>query len=184
MKKLPVFSVVMLSLLVLLASCAPSEEALQSHLADTVEAFTPVPTQTAYPTQTAMATYTPYPTATMAPTVAITEIVEVEVAVTPTPDLLNIDCWPIEDMDYTNNTVAFKKLQEHVGSLPGVRQYSYTVNEKLYSNSLSHIVHVLFVADDDGQVYSKRYIVYLDELGWSEGVFSIDGQCWVDGPHR
>ena len=86
-------------------------------------------------------------------------------------------------MDYTDNPSAILMLQAYVAKLPGVRTVSYTINEKLYSNSLSQLVHVTYIAEEDGKVYSKRYIVFLDEYSWFEGVFSIDGQCWVDGPH-
>ena len=121
----------------------------------------------------------PYPSSTPQPTIVVTRVV----VQTPTPDLSKYGCKPMTNMDYSNNTNAFVMLQAYVAKLPGVRSVSSTINERLYSNSLSHIVFVTYVTDDDGKVYSKRYIVYLKEFGWKNGVFSIDGQCWVDGPH-
>jgi len=176
MKKTIIFSV----FIFLLTSCGLSPEKMQGVIEGTIEAYTPYPTFTPYPTLTSYSTYTPYPTPTSQPTIAVTRIV----IQTPAPDLSDSDCTPMKLMDYSNNTNAFAMLQAYVASLPDVHTVSYTINERLYSNTLSHIVFVRYVAEEDGEVYSKRYIVYLDEFGWSEGVFSIDGQCWIDGPHR
>ena len=138
------------------------------------------PTYTPYPTLTVWPTYTSYPTVTPQPTIVVTRVV----VQTPTPDISNSRCVPMTNMDYSDNSKAFILLQAYVASLPDVRQVSYTIPERLYNNSLSHIVHVTYVSDSDGRIYSKRYIVYVKEFGWSDGVFSIDGQCWVDGPHN
>ncbi|MDW7755473.1 MAG: hypothetical protein SCH68_09935 [Brevefilum sp.] len=165
--------------LLLLVSCSPSPSVVQTEVAEVVNAFTPYPTYTPFFTLTPYSTYTPYPTSTPEPTIAVTRVV----VQSPTPNFSGDDCKPMAIMSYDNNTNAFAMLQAHVATLPDVRTVSYTINERLFSNSLSHIVFVRYVADQDGEVYSKRYIVYLDEFGWSEGVFSVDGQCWIDGPH-
>lgn len=174
------YSLILVICLFSIVSCGPSSEELMVAVKGTIDAFTPLPTFTPNATFTPYSTYTPYPTATSEPTIAITRIV----VQTPTPNLSNSNCKPIAIMDYSNNTKAFTMLQAHVATLPDVRSVSYTINERLYSNSLSHLVFVRYVSDSDGEVYSKRYIVYVDEFGWAEGVFSIDGQCWVDGPHK
>ena len=162
-----------LVLLLLLSSCSVIESSISKKVAGTVAAYTPIPTSTSFPT------YTPYPTATAVPTIAITRVV----VQTPTPHYSDDYCKPMTQMDYTDNPSAILMLQAYVSTLPGIQTVSYTINEKLYSNSLSQLVHVTYVAEEDGQVYSKRYIVFLNEFSWFEGVFSIDGQCWVDGPH-
>lgn len=46
----------------MITSCAPSPIAIQTAIAGTVIAYTPIPTQTSYPT------FTPYPTLTLDPT--------------------------------------------------------------------------------------------------------------------
>lgn len=86
-------------------------------------------------------------------------------------------------MDYSDNSKAFILLQAYVSSLPDVRQVSCTIPERLYSNTLSNIVFVIYVSNDDGKVYSKIYTICVKEFGWSTRVYSIDGQCWIDGPH-
>lgn len=130
---------------------------------------TSYPTFTPYPTLTLDPTYTPYPTATNRP--VVTRVV----VQTPTPNLFNEDCTPLIATDYSDNSKAFILLQAYVASLPDVRQVSYTIPERLYSNTPSHIVFVSYVSNDDGKVYSKRYIIYVKEFGWSTGVYSIDG---------
>jgi hypothetical protein len=162
-----------------LVACTPSPEKVGIAIEGTLEAYTPEPSSTPYPTLTPYSTYTPYPTATKQPTIMVTRIV----VQTPTPKDRTNSCKPMTNMDYSNNTNAILMLQAYVATLPDVQTVSYTVNEKVYSNTLSQLVFVRYVSETDGQVYSKRYIVYLDEFGWSEGVYSIEGQCFVDGPH-
>lgn len=157
---------------IVLAGCARIEDYVDERVVGTLNSFTPIPTYTPYPTST------PYPTLTAQPTVVITKIV----VRTPIPDRSDDRCKPMTNMNYEDNNKAFVMLQAYVATLPDVRQVSYTIPEKLYSNSLSHIVHVTYVSDSDGEKYSRRYLVYLSEFGWKKGVFSIDGQCWIDGP--
>jgi septal ring factor EnvC (AmiA/AmiB activator) len=84
------------------------------------------------------------------------------------------------NMDYSNNSIVAIRLQNFVSTLPGVRSVSYVIPEKLYVNSISQLYYVSYVSSDDGKVYSKRYMVYMKEFGWSPSTFSIDGQCWID----
>ena len=86
-------------------------------------------------------------------------------------------------MDYTDNMKASIKLQAYVSDLPDVKTVSYVIPERLYSNTLSQLYFVQYVAKSDNKVYSKRYIVYVKEFGWKKGVFSLDGQCWIDPMH-
>jgi septal ring factor EnvC (AmiA/AmiB activator) len=86
------------------------------------------------------------------------------------------------NMDYSNNSIVAIRLQNFVSTLPGVRSVSYVIPEKLYVNTISQLYYVSYVSSDDGKVYSKRYIVYMKEFGWSPSTFSIDGQCWIDSP--
>jgi hypothetical protein len=159
--------------IILTAACSPSSSVLQTAVAGTVEAFTPHPTYTPFPT------HTPYPTATQQPTIAVTRVV----VQTPTPNTSKIACKPITNMDYSDNSKANIMLRAYVALLPDVREVSYAIPERLYSNTLSQLVYISYVADKDGKLYSKRYIIYRQEFGWLNGVFSIDGQCWIDAPH-
>ena len=85
-------------------------------------------------------------------------------------------------MDYSDNTKIAVELQYYVSNLPDVHQVSYTIPEKLYTNTVSELIFVQYVGTD-GKPYAKRYIVYIKEFGWENAVFSIDGQCWIDPPH-
>lgn len=166
-----------------LSSCSPSPGVIQTAVAGTVVAYPQAPTQfpnptsTPYPTLTPNPTYTPYPTYTAQPTVTQ------EAVQTATPDLSNVNCTPLTKMDYTSSAEAMIDLQAYVSALPDVRQLSYAKPEKINNDALSSIVEVRYIARSNAQFFSKWYIVYMDELAFSSGVFSIDGQCWVDGPH-
>lgn len=153
--------------------CAPSQAVILNAIVQTQSALAPIQTQSPLPTNT------PYPTNTQQPPIYITRVF-VE---TPTNQYSDDACKPITTMDYTDNSKVAILLQAYVAGLPGVKAVSLVYPERLYSNSLSESFHVSYVNSDDGKTYSKRYIVYMDEFGWKKGVFSIDGQCWVDPPH-
>jgi len=163
MKKIVISFIVTL----LLTACAPSLPTIETAIAETQAAYTAIPTYTLQPT------YTPQP-----------KIVVTRVVVrTPVPQDQESNCKPITNMDYSNNTNVAVLLQAYVSQLPGVQSVSLVYPRRLYSNSLSESFHVSYINSDDGKVYSKSYIVYLTEFGWKNGVFSIDGQCWIDPPH-
>lgn len=60
--------IITLTIALLITACAPSQETIQTAIAQTQSAYTPIPTQTPYPTHTAYPTYTPIPV-TNTPTV-------------------------------------------------------------------------------------------------------------------
>ena len=171
LKNTNIYTIVLILFSFVLVSCEPTIEDIQTAVAQTQKAWTPVPSQTPYPTQTIFLTYTPHPT------IVVTKLV------TPTTQYIGSLCKPITNMDYSNNSKVAIKLQSYVSELPGVRSVSYVIPEKLYSNTLSQLYYVTYVDDEDGEVYSKRYIVYMNKFKWKRGTFSIDGQCWIDSPH-
>lgn len=167
-----------------LVSCSPSSEQIAAPVQATLAAIptvTPYSTNTPYPTYTPNATYTPLSTQTPYPTYTV-QPTKVKV-VTPTNQNLSTTCKPIKDMDYSDNMKASVKLQSYVSDLPDVKSVSYVIPERLYSNTLSQLYFVQYVSKSDSKVYAKRYIVFVKEFGWKRGVFSLDGQCWIDPMH-
>jgi hypothetical protein len=150
---------------ILLAGCAPMTIPIQTAVAGTQAVWTSIPT------------YTPQPTYTPPPPIVVTRVV----IQTPAPKSTN-DCKPLTNMNYSDNTKVAILLQAYVSQLPDVKSVSYTIPEKLYSNTLSEIFFVQYTSTD-GKNYAKRYIVYMNEFGWQTSTFSIDGQCWIDPPH-
>jgi len=73
-------------------------------------------------------------------------------------------------------------LKAYVETLPDVKVTTYELPEQLYSNTSSHLIYISYISSEDDKTYSKRYIIYEDEFGWEESVFSLDGQCWIDPP--
>lgn len=73
------------------------------------------------------------------------------------------------------------QLQAYVSKMPDVESVSYAIPERLYTNTDSEIIFIRYTSND-GNVYSMRYIVYVNEFGWTPSIFSIDGQCWIDPP--
>jgi hypothetical protein len=154
-------------IILLFAACTPSDASIQTAIANTQAVWTPIPI------------FTPQPTYTLQPTIVVTRVVvEVQTPIPPKKD----SCKPLTNMDYSDNSKVGILLQAYVSQLPDVKSVSYTIPEKIYSNSLSQLYFVQFT-HTDGKVYSKRYIVYMKEFGWQNATFSIDGQCWIDPPH-
>lgn len=160
--------VCILAFIIILVGCAPSPEELGKAVAET---------QTALPTQTAYPTNTPYPTYTPKPTV-IKIIIQ-----TPTPKYATTSCKPITNMVYGDLYKEINLLKAYVETLPDVKVTTYELPEQIYSNSTSHLVYIQYVSKKDGETYSKRYIIYENEFGWKESIFSLDGQCWIDPPN-
>lgn len=158
-----VFFVVLFSI-GLCTSCAPSTEIINEAIQQTMVSWTPIPSQT------------PVPTYTPRPTIVITKMV------TPTPKYKTSYCKPLTGMTYDQLWNSINILQTYMLSFSDVRTLSYAIPEQLYSNVRSNIVHITYVSKEDGETYSRRFIVYFDEQDWGRGVFSIDGQCWIDGP--
>lgn len=155
-------------LIILLVGCAPLiQEAVQK----TQVAWTQVPSQTPFPT------YTPFPTFTPQPTI-LKVIIQ-----TPTPKDMDGDCKPITNMDYSDLWKSINLLQAYMEEMPGILRVSTALTEKLYSNTDSYLVYIRYINEEDNETYSKRYVVNKKEFGWSEGVFSLDGQCWIDPPN-
>lgn len=150
---------------ILLCSCVPSQQTIQKAIEQTQTVSVLFPTQTPYPT------YTPNPT-------VIRIIVQ-----TPTPEFSDSLCRPIENMTYENMWKSITMLQSYVDQFPDVKVTTLAVPENLYSNAVSHIVHIDYISKDDGKEYSRRYIIYFKEFAWKNAVYSIDGQCFIDPPH-
>ncbi|HNS07167.1 MAG TPA: hypothetical protein PKK09_04350 [Anaerolineaceae bacterium] len=155
-------SILLLSVFVILVGCSPSPEAIGQALSMT---------QTALPTQTPYPTYTPQPT-----------IVKIVIQ-TPKPDYLSSDCKPITNMIYGDLYKEINILKSYVETLPDVKVTTYELPEQLYSNTKSHLVFIDYISKEDGKTYAKRYIIYENEFGWKNSIFSLDGQCWIDPPN-
>lgn len=85
------------------------------------------------------------------------------------------------NMDYSSIQSSSSRLQGFVANLHDTDHVSYAVRNTLWNNADSKIHGITYVSDD-GTTYSRQFLVYVDELGWEEGTFYIDGQCWLDSP--
>lgn len=153
----------LLIIMILLTGCSPLQQVINTAMAQTQAAWTPVPTQTAW-----------------IQTQVVTKIYTRVIVETPTP--FGSACEPITNVDYSDNSKVITQLQAYVGRQPDVKSVSYAVPERLYINTNSELVHINYT-DTKGNLYSMRFIIYLNEFGWKTGIFSIAGQCWIDPPH-
>lgn len=115
----------LITIVLLLAACAPSVTTIQTAISETQAVWTPIPT------------YTPQPTYTPKPTIVITQVV----VQTPRPRN-QTECRPLTNMDYSDNSKVAILLQAYVSQLPGVKSVSYTIPERLFGHTLSQIYFV------------------------------------------
>jgi PBP1b-binding outer membrane lipoprotein LpoB len=152
---------------IFLAGCSPFNSLVQSAISETQAVWTIVPTQIPK-------------IETRVETQVVTQIATRVVIQTPVPSGPN--CGPITGVTYSDISKVIIQLQAYVSKMPDVKSISYAIPERLYSNTSSELVHITYVSTD-GKVYSRRYIIYIEEFSWKEGIYSIDGQCWIDPPH-
>jgi hypothetical protein len=150
-----------------LAACSPFNSIVQSEISQTQAAWTVIPTQTPKVVNQIV-------------TKVVTQISVVVIIQTPTPS--SSECEPITGVTYSDISKVIIQLQAYVSKMLDVKSISYAIPERLYSNTSSELVHITYVSTD-GKVYSRRYIIYIKEFSWKEGIYSIDGQCWIDPPH-
>jgi uncharacterized protein (DUF3084 family) len=84
-------------------------------------------------------------------------------------------------MDYSSLQSSSSRLQGFVANLDDTDHVSNSVRNTLWNNADSKIHGITYVSDE-GNTYSRQFLVYVNELGWDEGTFYIDGQCWLDPP--
>ena len=92
------------------------------------------------------------------------------------PDLIDL-----LKMDYSSIQSSSSRLQGFVANLNDTDHVSFAVRNTLWNNADSKIHGINYVSND-GKTYSRQFLVYVDELGWEEGTFYIDGRCWLDSP--
>ena len=85
------------------------------------------------------------------------------------------------NMDYSSIQSSSSRLQGFVANLHDTDHVSFAVRNTLWNNADSKIHGITYVSDD-GKTYSRQFLVFVNELGWEEGTFYIDGQCWLDPP--
>jgi hypothetical protein len=162
-----VFPVIACLAIIFISGCLPSTQSIQNAIAGTQAAWTTVPTQTPK-------------IETRVETQVVTQIATRVVIQTPVPS--GTSCVQITGVTYSDISKVIVQLQAYVSKMTDVQSVSYAIPERLYSNTSSELVHITYVSTD-GKVYSRRYIIYIKEFSWKEGIYSVDGQCWIDPPH-
>ena len=93
------------------------------------------------------------------------------------------ECEDKLDMDYSSVMAASSRLMAYVDGLPSVDHTSTSFRNTLWHNADTKIYGISYVADDR-ETYSVQFLVFFNEFGLKEGVFYVDGQCWLDSPVR
>ena len=88
---------------------------------------------------------------------------------------------PLTGMKYDTILNATSRLEAYVNGIDGVQYTSGGYRDSLWDNADSK-VHAIRYYWEDGSPYSMQFLVYFDELGFTESTLFIDGQCWVDPP--
>ena len=61
-----------------------------------------------------------------------------------------------------------------------VERVQGTYRDSIWNNTDTKIHAVRYISSDDGNSYVDHFLVYFDEFGWTEGVFWLSGQCWLN----
>ena len=91
------------------------------------------------------------------------------------------ECEDTLEMDYSSVLAASSRLMAYVDGLPQIDHISTSFRNTLWNNADFKIYGVTYVADDR-ETYSMQFLVFFNEFGMKEGVFYVDGQCWLDSP--
>ena len=86
----------------------------------------------------------------------------------------------LNPMTYDDILTVSSNLMAWVTYQPWADRSNMTVRDSVWNNTDTKLHGVHYTASEDGQRYLTWFLVYFDEFGWSEGVFWLDGQCWLE----
>ena len=86
----------------------------------------------------------------------------------------------LEGMTYNDILTVSSNLMAWVTYQSWAERSNMTVRDTIWNNTDTKLHGVYYTASDDGERYLTWFLVYFDEFGWSDGVFWLDGQCWLE----
>ncbi len=86
----------------------------------------------------------------------------------------------LDGMTYNDILTISSKLMAWVTNQSWAERANMTIRDTIWTNRDTKLHGVNYTASADGQRYLQWFLVYLDESGWSEGVFWLSEQCWLD----
>ena len=86
----------------------------------------------------------------------------------------------ISNMSYGDILNSSTNLMAWVANQSWATRANSTIRDTIWNNTDTKLHGVVYTASEDNQQYLTWFLVYYDEFGWEEGVFWLDGQCWLD----
>ena len=86
----------------------------------------------------------------------------------------------VEGMTYQDILTISSRLMAWVTNQSWAERSNMTVRDTIWSNTDTKLHGVHYTSADDGERYLTWFLVYFDEFEWREGVFWLDGQCWLE----
>lgn len=54
------------------------------------------------------------------------------------------------------------------------------MRDTIWGKTNTRLHGITYVDSTDNERYLTWFLVYFDEFGWDEGVFWLEGQCWLE----
>jgi len=83
-------------------------------------------------------------------------------------------------MSYGDILNSSTNLMAWVANQPWATRANSTMRDTIWTNTDTKLHGVFYTSSEDNQQYLTWFLVYYDEFGWEEGVFWLDGECWLD----
>lgn len=83
-------------------------------------------------------------------------------------------------MTYGDILTISSKLMAWVTNQSWAERSNMTTRDSVWTNTDTKLHGVHYTASNDGKRYLTWFLVYFDEFGWSEGVFWLSEQCWLE----
>jgi hypothetical protein len=101
--------------------------------------------------------------------------------VTMSSDIDKVMCEEeLNGMTYDDILTISSKLMAWVTNQSWAERSNMTIRDTIWTNTDTKLHGVSYTASKDGQRYLTWFLVYFDEFGWSEGVFWLTEQCWLE----
>jgi hypothetical protein len=86
----------------------------------------------------------------------------------------------IDGMTYNDILTISSTLMAWVTNQDWAERSNMTVRDTIWNNTDTKLHGVHYTSAEDGERYLTWFLVYFDEFGWREGVFWLDGECWLE----
>ena len=118
------------------------------------------------------------------PEVPSTEGEDLQVASESSEPVSSVYLCPVqlENMKYQDPTGTIAILEGWFALQDQVQEFQGTYSTELWVGVESKMHTISYISTDGGLPTKTSFLIFFEESGWSEGLFWITEQCWLDFP--